>query len=361
VKPSFTAESVSEGHPDKVCDYIADRILDECLQSNPLSKVACEVMCKNDCVVLGGEVETDVRVDYDAIVRSALFDIGYDYPGGIFRYDRIKVVNLISRVSHRLLDSGREAAGDQGMVFGYATTQTPSLMPLPITLAHRVTSAIAHCRKQGICPWLRPDAKAQVTMKTGKGREEHPELDSVVVSAQHSPEVDLGQLRGFIRDHVLTRALGAFLRDETVVLINPLGHFDVGGPEADCGVTGRKLMVDTYGSWARHGGGAFSGKDPSKVDRSGAYFARYVARQIVKRGLASEVEIQVSYAPGRKEPVAVSADSRGTGDEALILDFLKQYDFSLPSIIDFLRLRRACYSNTTNYGHFGKRGLSWEQ
>ncbi len=362
VKPTFTAESVAEGHPDKLCDLIADRILDECMTIDPQSKVACEVMCKDDCVVLGGEIGVDADVEYEEIIRSVLEDVGYTCPRGRLRVDNFRVVNLISKVSPRLIGSGIDSAGDQGMVFGYATLQTPSLMPLPIVLAHRLTEEISLRRKQGAYPWLRPDSKAQVTVDTGGSTEsaEPARVKSVVVSTQHSSEIDLRCLREELRSNLIPDILNGFLSGDAEILVNPLGHFDVGGPEADCGVTGRKLMVDTYGAWARHGGGAFSGKDPSKVDRSGAYFARYAARQVVKRGLAREVEIQVSYAPGVNSPISVSVDSKGSGEDPLILDFLSRYDFSLPAIVDFLKLKRPIYSATTNYGHFGKRGVSWE-
>ena len=305
----FTSESVSEGHPDKVCDYIADSILDAHLEQDPKSRVACEVLCKDDHVVLAGEITSTARVDVQTVAREAIKQIGYNDSDRRFNAAGVSIQTFLSQQAAdiaRGVDKGNDiGAGDQGLVFGFATDETPQLLPLPITLAHRVTRALAEARKNSEVNWLRPDAKAQVSVLYRTG---HPvEVTAVVVSTQHAPQTSQDEIRHFVETQLLPGALEKWWRDGIRVLVNPTGEFSIGGPEGDCGVTGRKIIVDTYGGFARHGGGAFSGKDPTKVDRSAAYFARYVAQQIVKRGLAAKVEIQIAYAIGVAQPVSINS------------------------------------------------------
>lgn len=360
----FSSESVTEGHPDKVCDLIADAVLDAHLEQDPNSRVACEVLCKSGDVVLAGEINSRAEVDFSAVVRSSLAYVGYADPSSTFNCSGVRVTNLIGRQSERLSGGVDRfdktlAAGDQGLVFGYATVETPELMPLPLVLAHRITRELSCQRKRNLAPFLKPDGKSQVTVRQENGRS--VEVAAVVVSTQHAPEWDLEEVRRYVRREVLPSALGPWYHPSVSLMVNPAGPFDIGGPEADCGVTGRKIVVDTYGGSARHGGGAFSGKDGTKVDRSGAYFARFVARQIVLRGLAREAEIQIAYAIGVPSPVSIRVDTRGTGNDRLAESFVRRFDFRPASIIERLGLDRPIFTATTNYGHFGKGDLPWEK
>jgi S-adenosylmethionine synthetase len=357
---TFTSESVSEGHPDKVADFIADSILDAYLTDDRHSRVACEVLCKNDQVVLAGEITSNANVDVDRVVRSAVHEIGYNDPSQPFCSETLKITKLLTTQASEIgtgVDTG--GAGDQGIMFGYAANETPELMPLPILLAHRVTYALAQARKEGVVEWLRPDCKSQVSVLYDDNS--HPQqVATVVVSTQHSPDVDQETIRDFVTNQVLPKALGDWNRDGIQLHVNPTGSFVEGGPGTDAGVTGRKIIVDTYGGAARHGGGAFSGKDPTKVDRSAAYFCRFVARKVVEEGLAKRAEIQVAYAIGVAEPVSMKVDSFGTGSEAAAEEFLGNYDFRPQAIIEQLGLAAPIYRKTTNYGHFGRTGLPWE-
>ena len=355
----FTSESVSEGHPDKVCDYIADSILDAHLAADARSRVACEVLCKSGQVVLAGEITSSTTVDYERVARTAIREIGYVDSTESFNADGVKVIQFISRQSPDIamgVDTG--GAGDQGLMFGYATSETAELMPLPVQLAHKLSRRLAVARKKGERTWLRPDAKTQVSVLY----EDHTpvKVTTALVSTQHTPDVSQKEIRDYVAGCLCPEVLGDWYRPDVEVLVNPTGQFIEGGPSADCGVTGRKIIVDTYGGMGRHGGGAFSGKDPSKVDRSGAYFGRFVARQVVKEGLAQRAEVQVAYAIGRAEPVSVRVDTFGTGDWRAAEDVVRRFDFRPEAMIERLALRRPIYRETTNYGHFGKTGLSWE-
>ena len=365
---TFTSESVSEGHPDKVCDYIADSILDACLAQDPHSHVACEVLCKDNQVVLAGEITTSANVDYEAIARQAIREIGYTDPTEPFNADGVKVTVLISRQSGEINagvvkatdDQKEQGAGDQGIMFGYATTESAELMPLTLVLAHRLTKGLADDRHSGRYPWLRPDAKSQVSVVyTGNTP---MRVCSVLVSTQHGLDVSQAQIRDYVVNELAPRALGEWFTPDAEFIVNPSGSFALGGPSADCGVTGRKIIVDSYGGAGRHGGGAFSGKDPSKVDRSGAYYCRYVARRIVQAGLAQRAEVQVSYAIGRAKPMSVKVDTFGTGDSTKAEQFVSEnFDFRPANIVAELDLLKPLYKGTTNYGHFGKSGLPWEK
>lgn len=360
----FTSESVSEGHPDKVCDTIADAILDACLTQDTGSRVACEVLCKNDTVVLAGEISSCAELDYEAIVRAAVREIGYTDPTEPFSADTLRVQSFLTRQAAEIdgavsKEGDDQGAGDQGIMFGYASDETPELMPLPIVLAHRLAYGLAEDRKGGDFDWLRPDSKTQVSVLYENGRP--VAVTSVLVSTQHTADQPQEAISAYVRGKLAPRVLGEWYRPEIEFLVNPSGSFIQGGPSADCGVTGRKLIVDSYGGAARHGGGAFSGKDPSKVDRSGAYYCRYVARQIVKEGLAKRAELQVSYAIGRAQPVSVLVDTFGTGDPEAAAAFVRRgFDFRPAAIIRQLNLLQPIYSSTTNYGHFGKAGLPYE-
>ena len=356
----FTSESVSEGHPDKVCDYIADSILDAHLAEDPRSRVACEVLCKSGQVVLAGEITSAATVDYERIARESIREIGYVDPTESFNADGVQVIQFISKQSRDIamgVDTG--GAGDQGLMFGYATDETPELMPLPVQLAHKLSRRLATARKSGERKWLRPDAKTQVSVLY----ENHVpvRVTTVLVSTQHTGDVSQKEIRDYVSGCICPEVLADWFNPDVEVLVNPTGQFIEGGPSADCGVTGRKIIVDTYGGMGRHGGGAFSGKDPSKVDRSGAYFGRFVARQVVRQGLAQRAEVQVAYAIGRAEPVSVRVDTFGTGDWRAAEELVRDFDFRPESIIERLELRRPIYKTTTNYGHFGKPGLSWEK
>jgi S-adenosylmethionine synthetase len=364
---TLTSESVSEGHPDKVCDYIADSILDAYVAQDPRSRVACEVLCKDNTVVLGAAISSAAKVDHEAVVREAIRDIGYTDISKPFNAEGVRVLEIITKQSPdiaRGVDKDKnqhhdQGAGDQGMMFGYATNETPELMPLPILLAHRLTKGLADDRRSGNYPWICPDAKSQVSVRY-EG-DQPVAVTDVVVSTQHWAEVTHGEIAAYVRDVLAPRVLGDWFRRDIDFAVNPTGNFVHGGPSADCGATGRKIIADTYGGAARHGGGAFSGKDPSKVDRSAAYFCRYVARHIVKSGLASRAEIQVAYAIGVAKPVAVKVDTFGTGDSAAAAECVRQFDFRPAAIIERLNLLRPIYRATTNYGHFGKKELPWEQ
>jgi len=356
---TFTSESVSEGHPDKVCDYIADSILDAHLQGDPRSRVACEVLCKSGQVVLAGEISSNTDVEYEAIARGAIREIGYTDPAEAFNADGVKVIQFISKQSGDIamgVDTG--GAGDQGIMFGYATDETPELMPLSLQLAHQLSSRLSTARKKGERNWLRPDSKTQVSVEYEDGVP--TQVKTVLVSTMHAASATQNEIRDYVASCLLPEVLGKWHGPHVEILVNPTGQFIEGGPSSDAGVTGRKIIVDTYGGAGRHGGGAFSGKDPSKVDRSGAYFSRFVARQVVKQGIAKRAEVQVSYAIGRAEPTSVLVNTFGTGDSAAAEALVRTFDFRPKAIIERLDLLKPIYKKTTNYGHFGKPGLSWE-
>ena len=364
---TFTSESVSEGHPDKVCDYISDSILDACLEQDKQSRVACETLCKSDTVVLAGEITTNATLDYDRIVRQAVKEIGYTDPSEAFCDTTLRVISLITPQSNDISQgvtattsqSGDQGAGDQGIMFGYATSESPELMPLPILLAHKLTKGLTDDRKAGKVNWLRPDNKSQVSVLYDDN--EPKEVTAVVISTQHSAKADQKKITEYVREELGSRMLGAWWRKDVALYVNPTGSFIHGGPSADAGVTGRKIIVDSYGGSGRHGGGAFSGKDPSKVDRSSTYFCRLVAKQVVASGFAKRVEIQVGYAIGIAKPVSVKVDTFGTGDGRAAEEFvMNAFDFRPRAIIDRLDLLRPIYRSTTNYGHFGRPGLPWE-
>lgn len=378
MKRLFTSESVTEGHPDKLCDKIADSILDALLGVDPDARVACEVAATTGMVLVMGEISiADGYVDIASVARNAIKEIGYDDPETGFDYRSCAVLVAIDEqspdiamgvndsVEHR--EGGdsydRTGAGDQGMMFGYASDEAECLMPMAIVLAHALTARLAEVRKQKILPYLRPDGKAQVTVEYDGNAVKR--VEAIVVSTQHAPDVDIETLRADIRREVIGHAVPAELIDaDTKIYINPTGRFVVGGPQGDSGVTGRKIIVDTYGGYAAHGGGAFSGKDPTKVDRSAAYFARYVAKNIVAAGLASKCELQVAYAIGKANPVSISVNTFGTGkiaDEAIAQALPRFFDFRPRAIIDRLALKTPIYARTTNYGHFGRDGFSWER
>lgn len=362
----FTSESVSEGHPDKVCDYISDSVLDACLEQDAHSRVACETLVKSDTVVLAGEITSAAALDYDAIVRRAVKEIGYCDPSEAFCDTTLKLIPIITQQSAQISQgvtaatsrSGDQGAGDQGIMFGYATDETEEMMPLPILLAHKLTEGLAEDRKRGRVDFLRPDSKSQVSVLY-EGNQPR-EVTAVVVSTQHTEAADQHRIAAYVRDVLGPRVLGSWWNPNAQLHVNPTGDFSHGGPSADAGVTGRKIIVDTYGGWGRHGGGAFSGKDPSKVDRSSAYFCRFVAKQVVVSGLANKAEIQVGYAIGMAQPVSVKVDTFGTGDDSAAAEFVRTFDFRPRAIIDRLNLLRPIYRSTTNYGHFGRTGLPWE-
>lgn len=364
---TFTSESVSEGHPDKVCDFIADSILDAHLEQDPTSRVACEVLCKEHRVVLAGEITSDADVDYEAVVRGAIEQIGYVYEDQVFRADSIELLSFLTQQSPEISQgvtaetslSGDQGAGDQGIMFGYATDETPELMPLPILLAHRLAASLAAHRKNGTVDWLRPDSKTQVSVLY---QDNTPvRVTDVLISTQHAASVSTDTIQEFLKTSVIPQGLDGWYHDDLNVIVNPTGSFVHGGPSADAGVTGRKIIVDSYGGMGRHGGGAFSGKDPSKVDRSGAYFCRFVARQVVKAGIARKAEVQVAYAIGMARPISVKVDTFGTGDERAAAEYVREnFDFRPRAIIERLDLLRPFYRETTNYGHFGKPNLPWE-
>jgi S-adenosylmethionine synthetase len=364
---TFTSESVSEGHPDKVCDFISDSILDACFEQDPASRVACETLCKSDTVVIAGEITTNATLDYEKIVRDAVREIGYTDRSEPFCNDTLKLISLITKQSNEISQgvtattsqSGDQGAGDQGIMFGYATDESPEMMPLPIVLAHKLTKGLTDDRKSGKINFLRPDAKSQVSVVYENNEPKF--VSAVVVSTQHTPAADQKKITDYVRDELGPRVLGSWWKKDLTLFVNPTGSFVHGGPSADAGVTGRKIIVDSYGGWGRHGGGAFSGKDPSKVDRSSAYFCRFVARQVVSSGFAKKAEIQVGYAIGMAKPVSVKVDTFNTGDERAAAEFvMNAFDFRPRAIIDKLDLLRPIYRQSTNYGHFGRLGLPWE-
>ena len=369
----FTSESVTEGHPDKVADQISDAILDAILEHDPAGRVACETMVTTGLALIAGEITTNCYVDMSDIVRETIRDIGYTDAAMGFDFETCAVLTSIDKQSpdisqgvtrspDAILDQG---AGDQGLMFGYAIDETPERMPLAIVLAHAITRRLASTRKDGILPWARPDGKSQVTVEYKNGVPAR--IDAVVVSTQHTPEISQSAIRESIIEQVVKPVIPVELIDaNTKWFVNPTGRFVVGGPKGDCGLTGRKIIVDTYGGWARHGGGAFSGKDPSKVDRSATYYARYAARNVVAAGLAKQCEVQVAYAIGVAEPVSVRVDSFGTGilpDEQIAAAVREVFDFRPASIIRQLDLLRPIYKQTAAYGHFGRSEstFTWER
>jgi S-adenosylmethionine synthetase len=362
----LTSESVTEGHPDKVCDFIADSVLDAYLEQDARSRVACEVLAKSGVVVVAGEISSIAPLDHLPIVRQAIREVGYDDPATAFHADGVQVIQHVTGQSWEIGRSvdpgtnkvGEQGAGDQGIVFGYATAETPERLPLTLVLAHGLARGLAEDRKSGAVPWLRPDGKTQVSVAYEDGRP--VQVTDVLVSTQHDAQVSPETIRRYVAETLAPRALGAWHHRDIRFTVNPSGSFVKGGPAADCGVTGRKIIVDTYGGAAHHGGGAFSGKDPSKVDRSGAYFCRYVARQAVEAGVAERIQVQVAYAIGVAEPVAVTIDTFGTGDRAAAQELVRGFDFRPGAIVERLRLLRPIYRRTTNYGHFGKPDLPWE-
>jgi len=374
----FSSESVGEGHPDKVCDTISDAILDACLEQDPKSRVACETYAKSNVVVVGGEITTKAKVYFNDIVRDAIREIGYVNDDDVFHADKVFITNLITKQSPDISqgvdakaaegkDTAEQGAGDQGLMFGYASDETPELMPAPIMFAHRLGRELTRLRKAGKAKWLRPDAKSQVSVQYENGKPVR--IVNVVVSTQHSADVKHSEIYNFISKEVILKTLPKDMIDKkTQILINPTGRFVVGGPQGDTGLTGRKIIVDSYGGMGRHGGGAFSGKDPSKVDRSAAYMGRYVAKNIVAAGLASRAEIQFAYAIGYPDPVSVCVDTFGTGvvsDEQIEKAVREVFSFKPAAIIKQLNLLRPIYGKTTNYGHFGKvddlPSITWEK
>lgn len=367
----FTSESVSEGHPDKMADQISDAILDAILADDPDARVAVETMVKTGMAIVAGEVTTSTYVELEDVVRKVILDIGYDSSTVGFDGASCAVLNAIGKQSPDIamgVDEGEEkeqGAGDQGLMFGYATNETDVLMPAPIYYSHRLVERQAHLRKDGILPWLRPDAKSQVTLRYEEGKP--VAVDAVVLSTQHDEGVSQADIHEAIMENLIRHVLPAeWLHDDTRIHINPTGQFIIGGPLGDCGLTGRKIIVDTYGGMARHGGGAFSGKDPSKVDRSAAYAGRYVAKNIVAAGLADRCEIQVSYAIGVAEPTSISVNTFGTAKvaEDRIVDLVREhFDLRPKGLIEMLDLKRPIYFKTAAYGHFGREEpeFTWEK
>ena len=373
----FSSESVTEGHPDKVCDTISDNVLDACLVEDRHSRVACETYAKSNVVIVGGEITTKAKLDYVQIVRDTVREIGYVNDDDVFHADKIFVSNIITKQSPDIAqgvdacaadgkETAEQGAGDQGLMFGYACDDTPELMPAPIMFAHRLGRELTRIRKSGKVGWLRPDAKSQVSVIYENGKPIG--ISCVVVSTQHSRDVKHSEIRSFVIEEVIKKVLPAgMLSSDTQFLVNPTGNFVIGGPQGDTGLTGRKIIVDSYGGMGHHGGGAFSGKDPSKVDRSAAYMGRWVAKTVVAAGLAKKCEVQFAYAIGHTKPLSVHIDTFGTNtvDEAAIeRAVLVTFNFKPAEIIQQLDLLRPIYSKTTNYGHFGKiddPDITWEK
>jgi S-adenosylmethionine synthetase len=374
----FSSESVGEGHPDKVCDTISDAVLDACLIQDKHSRVACETYAKSNLVVVGGEITTKAKLDFNAIAREAIRGIGYTHDDDVFHADKVLIMNAVTSQSPDIAqgvdakaadgkEKAEQGAGDQGLMFGYACDETPELMPAPIMYAHQLGRELTRLRKAGKATWLRPDAKSQVSVQY---RNDQPvAITNVVVSTQHAANAKNRTIREFITEEIIYQVLPRrLLGKHTKILINPTGRFVVGGPQGDTGLTGRKIIVDSYGGMGRHGGGAFSGKDPSKVDRSAAYMGRYVAKNIVAAGLATSAEIQFAYAIGYPDPVSVCVNTFGTGkvsDETIEKAVCQVFSFKPADIIKQLNLLRPIYSKTTNYGHFGKvddlDSITWER
>jgi S-adenosylmethionine synthetase len=370
----FSSESVGEGHPDKVSDSISDSVLDACLEQDPHSRVACETLVKSNCVTIAGEITTAAKFDYEDVVREAIRKIGYTNDDDIFHADQVFITNQLTAQSRDIgqgvdaaaaegKGTAEQGAGDQGIMFGYACNETEELMPAPVMFAHRILRRMAEIRHAGErAPWLRPDCKSQVALKYVDGK--MVGIQNVVVSTQHAADVSNDTIRDFITEEVVKPSLPQdLLSSDTEYLINPTGRFVIGGPQGDSGLTGRKIIVDTYGGWGRHGGGAFSGKDPSKVDRSAAYMCRWVAKNVVSAGLADRAEIQLAYAIGHPEPTSITLDCFGTEkvDESKIEKAVKEvFSFKPADIVSQLNLLRPIYRETTHYGHFGKAGLPWE-
>jgi S-adenosylmethionine synthetase len=353
----FTSESVSMGHPDKLADQISDGVLDALLEQDPMSRVACETLVTTDFCVLAGEITSKAKVDYEKVARKVIHEVGYTHDDIGFNDKTCEVlIKLHSQSPDIAMGVDRDGAGDQGLMFGYACDETPELMPLPIALAHRILNRLTRVRQQGEVNWLRPDSKSQVTVEYDGDRAIR--IDSVVVSTQHSPAVTQPQLHEYIINKVIQPELPRDLVSGNIkYYINPTGLFTVGGPHGDCGLTGRKIIVDSYGGWGRHGGGAFSGKDPTKVDRSAAYMARHVAKNIIAAGLAERCEVQLAYAIGVVEPVSVLVDTQGTGrvDDARLCELVREFFPLTPrGIIQYLDLRRPIYRKTAAGGHFGR-------
>jgi len=371
----FSSESVGEGHPDKVADTISDAVLDACLAQDKFSRVACETYVKSNMVIVGGEITTKAKLDFVKIARDSIRDIGYVNDDDVFHADRVFVNVLVTQQSPDIAQgvdarkaagkkTAKQGAGDQGLMFGYASNETPELMPAPIMFAHRLGRQLTKIRKQGKVAWLRPDAKSQVSVVYDNGKP--IAISNVVISTQHAADVSHKEIEKFCIEEVIRKVLPArMLTSQTEFLINPTGRFVIGGPQGDTGLTGRKIIVDTYGGMGRHGGGAFSGKDATKVDRSAAYLGRWIAKNVVAAKLAAKCEVQFAYAIGHPDPVSVHVDTFGTGtvaDAKIIRAINRVFSFQPADIIDQLSLRRPIFSKTTNYGHFGKndKDLTWE-
>ena len=376
MKKLFTSESVTEGHPDKLCDYISDSVLDSYLEKDPNARVACETVAGKDTIFITGEISSNANVDIEQVARNAIKEIGYFGEGIDIDYKTCKVIVNISKQSPDIAQGvdksledkegeeiGSEGAGDQGIMFGYATDETEELMPLPILLAHKLSKKLTDVRKNKEIDYLGPDGKVQVTVEY---EDDKPvRVDTIVLSTQHKPEIDLDTLKKDIKEKVINQVVPSNLLDEnTKYFINPTGRFVIGGPFGDSGLTGRKIIVDTYGGYSRHGGGAFSGKDPTKVDRSATYMARHIAKNVVAQGFAKKCEIQLAYSIGVAKPVGVYVDTFGTNtipEEEISKWIIQKFDLTPRGIINYLDLQKPIYRKTTNYGHFGKEGLSWEK